>query len=50
MWTLIVGSISRLFGDTSALLYELIGVTLNPMGNIYVVDVFDSRLHMFAVE
>ncbi|CAF1287686.1 unnamed protein product [Rotaria sordida] len=45
-WTHIVGSISGLLGNTSTLLNQPVGVTLDPMGNIYVADSGNHRIQL----
>ena len=46
-WTLVAGSISGSMGTTSTLLSYPVGVTLDPMGNVYVADRDNHRIQFF---
>ncbi|CAF1314718.1 unnamed protein product [Adineta steineri] len=46
-WTLVIGSPNGLNGSTSTLLNQPIGITLDPMGNIYVADSGNHRIQFF---
>lgn len=46
-WTLVAGSTNVTFGITEILLYTSIGMTLDPMGNIYVADTLNHRIQLF---
>ncbi len=46
-WTLVAGSISGLSGNTSTLLNRPIGMTMDPMGNVYVADTINHRIQLF---
>ncbi|CAF4324046.1 unnamed protein product, partial [Adineta steineri] len=46
-WTLVIGSPTGLSGNTSTLLNQPIGITLDPMGNIYVADSGNHRIQFF---
>ncbi|CAF1187884.1 unnamed protein product [Adineta steineri] len=46
-WTLVIGSPTGLSGNTSTLLNQPIGITLDPMGNIYVADSQNHRIQFF---
>ncbi|CAF1369505.1 unnamed protein product [Adineta steineri] len=46
-WTLVIGSPTGLNGNTSTLLNGPIGITLDPMGNIYVADSLNHRIQFF---
>ncbi|CAF1259201.1 unnamed protein product [Adineta steineri] len=46
-WTLVVGSINGLSGSTSTLLFAPTGLTLDPMGNLYVADLVNHRIQLF---
>ncbi|CAF1049029.1 unnamed protein product [Adineta steineri] len=46
-WTLIAGSLNSLAGTTSTLLYYPIGMTLDPMGNMYVADAGNHRIQFY---
>ncbi|CAF1158353.1 unnamed protein product [Adineta steineri] len=46
-WTLVIGSPTGLSGNTSTLLSQPIGITLDPMGNIYVADSQNHRIQFF---
>ncbi|CAF0783626.1 unnamed protein product [Adineta steineri] len=47
MWTLIAGSANSSAGTTSTLLYYPIGMTLDPMGNMYVADAGNHRIQFY---
>jgi len=44
-WTLIGVGVSGTIGNTSKLLRESVGVTMDPMGNVYVTDADDHRVY-----
>jgi hypothetical protein len=46
-WTLVAGSVNGLSGNSSTLLFGPLGVTLDPMGNVYVADAFNYRIQFF---
>ncbi|CAF1192488.1 unnamed protein product [Adineta steineri] len=46
-WTLVIGSPTGSSGNTSTLLSHPIGITLDPMGNIYVADSQNHRIQFF---
>ncbi|CAF1189894.1 unnamed protein product [Adineta steineri] len=46
-WTLVIGSPTGLSGDTSTLLNNPVGITLDPLGNIYVADSGNHRIQFF---
>lgn len=46
-WTLVAGSINGTPGSSSTLLRYPTGMTLDPMGNIYVVDRDNHRVQLF---
>ncbi|CAF0867996.1 unnamed protein product [Adineta steineri] len=46
-WTLVIGSPTGLSGSTSTLLNQPVGITLDPMGNIYVADSGNHRIQFF---
>jgi sugar lactone lactonase YvrE len=45
--TLIAGSINGTNGTSSGLLYYPVGISLDPMGNIYVADSYNHRIQLF---
>ncbi|CAF1318675.1 unnamed protein product [Adineta steineri] len=47
-WTLVIGSPAGLSGSTSTLLNQPVGITLDPMGNIYVADSRNHRIQFFV--
>ncbi|CAF3877835.1 unnamed protein product [Adineta steineri] len=47
-WTLVIGSPTGLSGSTSTLLNQPIGITLDPLGNIYVADSGNHRIQFFV--
>ncbi|CAF4158968.1 unnamed protein product [Adineta steineri] len=47
-WTLVIGSPTGLSGNTSTLLSQPIGITLDPLGNIYVADSGNHRIQFFV--
>ncbi|CAF1505323.1 unnamed protein product, partial [Rotaria sordida] len=46
-WTLVAGNITGSSGNSSTTLYSPTGVTLDPMGNVYVADALNSRIQFF---
>ncbi|CAF1151094.1 unnamed protein product [Rotaria sordida] len=48
-WTLVAGSIDGSNGTSSTRLYSASDVTLDPMGNIYIVDRRNHRIQFFPV-
>ena len=48
-WTLIAGSTNGTRGTSSTLLNTPFGVTLDPMGNVYVSDTSNNRIQLFMV-
>lgn len=48
-WTLIGGSMNGSSGNTSALFAGPVGITMDPMGNIYVADMINTRIQLFLV-
>ncbi|CAF1208775.1 unnamed protein product [Adineta ricciae] len=46
-WNLITGSANGTMGSTSTLLSSPIGMTVDPMGNIYVADFNNHRIQFF---
>jgi DNA-binding beta-propeller fold protein YncE len=46
-WTLIVGDINGLSGSSSTLLNNPCGLTLDPLGNLYVADTSNHRIQFF---
>jgi DNA-binding beta-propeller fold protein YncE len=46
-WTLIAGSTNGTKGTSSTLLNSPFGVTLDPMGNVYVADTSNNRIQLF---
>jgi DNA-binding beta-propeller fold protein YncE len=46
-WTLIAGSTNGTQGTLSTLFNTPFGVTLDPMGNVYVADTFNNRIQLF---
>lgn len=48
-WTLIAGSPTGLRGNSSAWLNRPVGITMDPMGNIYVADSQNHRIQQFLV-
>ncbi|CAF1158825.1 unnamed protein product [Adineta steineri] len=46
-WTLVIGSSTGLSGSTSTLLNQPVGITLDPLGNIYVADSGNHRIQFF---
>ncbi len=46
-WTLVTGSSSGLSGSTSNTLVLPVGLTLDPMGNLYVADSYNYRIQFF---
>lgn len=49
-WTLLAGNINGINGNTSALLDHPTSFIYDPMGNMYVADMFNHRIHMFSTE
>jgi len=48
-WTLITGGLNGLTGSTPILLSTPVGITLDPMGNLYVADSRNHRIKFFMV-
>jgi hypothetical protein len=48
-WTLVAGSINGLPGNTSTTLNNPVGMTVDPMGNVYVADMINHRIQLFPV-
>ena len=46
-WDIVAGSITGETGNSSILLNGPIGLTLDPMGNLYVADLFNHRIQLF---
>ncbi|CAF1471938.1 unnamed protein product [Adineta ricciae] len=46
-WTLVAGDSNGLPGSTSTSLYLPTGLTLDPMGNLYVADLVNHRIQLF---
>ncbi|CAF1270415.1 unnamed protein product [Adineta ricciae] len=46
-WKLITGTVNGTMGSTSALLSSPVGMTVDPMGNIYVADLNNHRIQFF---
>ena len=46
-WTLVAGSPTDNWGVNSTLLYRPLGLTLDPMGNLYVADMMNHRIQFF---
>ncbi|CAF1406087.1 unnamed protein product [Adineta ricciae] len=46
-WTLVAGDINGLSGSTSTSLQLPTGLTLDPMGNLYVADLGNHRIQLF---
>ncbi|CAF1401796.1 unnamed protein product [Adineta steineri] len=46
-WTLLAGSLNSLAGTTSTLLTLPLGITLDPMGNMYVADAGNHRIQFY---
>lgn len=46
-WNLVAGSANQLPGITSTLLNDPIGITMDPMGNIYIADTVNHRIQFF---
>ncbi|CAF3887443.1 unnamed protein product [Rotaria sp. Silwood1] len=49
-WTLVAGNINGLSGSTSNKLNQPTDVTIDPMGNIYVVDMGNNRVQFFSYD
>ncbi len=45
--TLVAGSPNNLTGSTPTLLYQPVGITFDPMGNLYVADSANHRIQLF---
>jgi DNA-binding beta-propeller fold protein YncE len=48
-WTLIAGGLNGLTSSTPILLSTPVGITLDPMGNLYVADSGNHRIQFFMV-
>lgn len=46
MWTLVLGSSNGSRGNSSSMLRSPAGVTLDPMGNVYVTDTSNHRIQL----
>jgi sugar lactone lactonase YvrE len=46
-WTLIAGSTNGIAGNTATQLNTPFGITLDPMGNVYVADTINHRIQLF---
>jgi hypothetical protein len=46
-WTLVAGGINGTYGSSSTLLFGPLGMTVDPMGNVYVADAFNARIQLF---
>ena len=46
-WTLVAGSSTDNWGVNSTSLYRPLGLTLDPMGNLYVADMMNHRIQFF---
>jgi sugar lactone lactonase YvrE len=46
-WTLVTGNITGSPGNSSTTLNSPTGVTLDPMGNVYVADALNNRIQFF---
>ncbi|CAF3520365.1 unnamed protein product [Rotaria sp. Silwood1] len=49
-WTIVEGDVNGLNGNTSTLLDHPTGFTFDPMGNMYVADMFNHRIQMYPVD
>ncbi|CAF3348397.1 unnamed protein product [Rotaria socialis] len=47
-WTLITGNVNGTSGSSSTMLYNPMGLTLDPSGNIYVADRNNHRIQLFS--
>jgi hypothetical protein len=47
-WQVIVGDIIGSSGNSSATLNDCAGVTLDPMGNLYITDTKNHRIQLFS--
>lgn len=47
-WMLIAGALNGSSGNTSTLLNQPIGVTMDPMGNVYVADAVNCGIQFFS--
>ena len=43
-WTLITGGLNGFIGNSSTLFNQPVGVTADPMGNVYVADAYNHRI------
>lgn len=48
-WTIVAGNANGLNGNTSTLLDRPTSSTYDPMGNIYIADMFNHRIQMFPI-
>lgn len=46
-WTIVGGNITGSSGNSSTQLYRPEGLTVDPMGNIYVADTYNHRIQLF---
>ena len=46
-WTLVAGGLNGLNGSSSKLLGAPVGVTVDPMGNVYIADTRNQRIQLF---
>ncbi|CAF1506573.1 unnamed protein product [Adineta ricciae] len=49
-WTIVAGDSNGLNGNTSTLLDHPTGVTYDPIGNMYVADMFNHRIQMYSID
>jgi hypothetical protein len=48
-WTLVAGNVNGLPGSSSTELNTPVAVTVDPMGNVYVADMYNYRIQFFPV-
>jgi hypothetical protein len=46
-WTIVGGNITGVSGNSSTQLYRPEGLTVDPMGNVYVADTYNNRIQLF---